>query len=111
MNGWTITKVWIIDKKLVVAPTIEKAIAVFKSYMGKDYMDEPKSIKAIDNDEYWHDYNALVGLDTIDMNYLQSWYQSSIDETKEPIWTDKHLEELFNDFYLIPKKNNYDRIH
>ncbi len=39
----------------------------------------------------------------IDMSYLQNWYQDSIDETKEPIWTDKHLEELFNDFYLIPK--------
>lgn len=41
--------------------------------------------------------------DAISMNYLQSWYQCSIDETQEPIWTDKHLEELFNDFYLIPK--------
>ena len=39
----------------------------------------------------------------IDMSYLQNWYQDSIDETKEPIWTDQHLEELFNDFYLIPK--------
>lgn len=39
----------------------------------------------------------------IDFAYLQNWYQDSIDETREPIWTDKHLEELFNDFYLIPK--------
>lgn len=39
----------------------------------------------------------------IDFAYLQNWYQDSIDEEKEPIWTDKHLEELFNDFYLIPK--------
>lgn len=43
--------------------------------------------------------------DAIDMNYLQSWYQASIDETQEPIWTDKHLEELFDDFYLIPKNS------
>ena len=42
--------------------------------------------------------------DAVDMSYLQNWYQDSIDETKEPIWTDKHLKELFNDFYLIPKK-------
>lgn len=41
--------------------------------------------------------------DAVDMSYLQNWYQDSIDETKEPIWTDKHIEELFNDFYLIPK--------
>lgn len=36
-------------------------------------------------------------------NDLHSWYQASIDETEPPIWTDEHLEELFNDFYLIPK--------
>ena len=42
--------------------------------------------------------------DAVDMPYLQNWYQDSIDETKEPIWTDKHIEELCNDFYLIPKK-------
>lgn len=41
--------------------------------------------------------------DAIDMNYLSCWYQDSVDETQEPIWTDKHIEELFNDFYLIPK--------
>lgn len=41
--------------------------------------------------------------DAISMNYLHSWYQCSIDETQEPIWTDKHLEELYEDFYLIPK--------
>lgn len=39
----------------------------------------------------------------VSIAYLQNWYQDSIDETKEPIWTDKHLEELVNDFYLIPK--------
>ena len=42
--------------------------------------------------------------DAVDMSYLQNWYQDSIDETIEPIWTDKHLEELYEDFYLIPKK-------
>lgn len=33
---------------------------------------------------------------------LACWYQSSIDETP-PVWTDEHLEELLNDFYVIPK--------
>lgn len=42
--------------------------------------------------------------DAISMNYLHSWYQCSVDETQEPIWTDKHIEELCNDFYLIPKR-------
>lgn len=44
MNGWTITKVWEIDEHLIVAPTIEDAISLFKTYMGKDYRDEPKNI-------------------------------------------------------------------
>ena len=39
-----------------------------------------------------------------DMTTLSDWYQNSIDETVEPIWTDKHLEELMTDFYLIPKE-------
>lgn len=34
---------------------------------------------------------------------LAQWYIASVDG-HEPIWTDKHIEELFNDFYLIPKR-------
>lgn len=41
---------------------------------------------------------------SIDRGYLQDWYQQSIDETQPPIWTDEHLDELYNDFYLIPKR-------
>lgn len=61
---------------------------------------------------HWNDvYNGFISgaqwadehPDAIDMYYLSCWYQQSIDETQEPIWTDKHIEELFNDFYLIPK--------
>lgn len=37
-------------------------------------------------------------------NDLACWYQNSIDETQPPIWTDEHLEELLNDFYIIPKE-------
>lgn len=34
---------------------------------------------------------------------LMEWYQASIDNTEEPIWTDEHIEEVCNDFYLIPR--------
>lgn len=34
---------------------------------------------------------------------LAQWYIANVDG-HEPIWTDKHIEELCNDFYLIPKK-------
>ncbi len=61
MNGWTVTKVWEIDGHLVVAPTIEDAIALFKTYMGKDYRDEPKNITAIGNSAScsWS-YSAII---------------------------------------------------
>ena len=45
-------------------------------------------------------------LDTAyDFATLADWYISSVDETQTPIWTDEHLTELLNDFYLIPKEN------
>lgn len=40
----------------------------------------------------------------VDTGYLSDWYQQSIDETVPPVWTDEHIEELNNDFYLIPKE-------
>lgn len=46
----------------------------------------------------------LVDIDeAVDIGYLSDWYQCSIDDTIPPIWTDEHLEELLNDFYIIPK--------
>lgn len=39
----------------------------------------------------------------VDIGYLGDWYQSSIDTTVPPVWTDEHLEELCKDFIVIPK--------
>lgn len=45
-----------------------------------------------------------IDLDTaVDIGYLGDWYQSSIDTTVPPVWTDEHLEELCKDFIVIPK--------
>lgn len=52
----------------------------------------------------WKD--AQIAERSVDLDYLISWYISSIDETVPPIWTDEHLEELLKDFYLIPKSND-----
>lgn len=60
MNGWTLTRVWQVDNELVVAKTIEEAIELFKTYMGKEFRDEPKNIRAIGTDNYIADYNALI---------------------------------------------------
>lgn len=40
---------------------------------------------------------------SVGIGYLSDWYQNSIDDTKPPIWTDEHIEELTNDFIVIPK--------
>ena len=34
---------------------------------------------------------------------LFDWYISSVGD-EEPVWTEEHLDELFNDFYLIPRE-------
>lgn len=38
-----------------------------------------------------------------DMDTLYDWYVSSVSENDNPVWTEEHLEELLNDFYVIPK--------
>lgn len=37
--------------------------------------------------------------------FLQDWYQNSVDETEDPVWTDEHIAEVCGDFYLIPKES------
>ena len=40
---------------------------------------------------------------------LQDWYIHSVSSDDIPQWTDEHIEELCNDFYVIPKKTiKYD---
>ena len=60
MNGWTFTKVWQVDHKLVVADTVNEAVELFKAYMGKDYSDEPVEIRCIGTDTAMCDRNALI---------------------------------------------------
>ena len=37
-------------------------------------------------------------------NILCDWYINSIDETDPPCWTPEHIDELTDDFYVIPKR-------
>lgn len=46
----------------------------------------------------------LVDLDkAMDESTLCDWYITSVSLKDEPVWTDRHIEELLNDFYVIPK--------
>lgn len=41
----------------------------------------------------------------VNEGFLQDWYQASVHEEQEPIWTDEHIAEVCGDFYLIPKES------
>ena len=40
--------------------------------------------------------------EAVDIGYLYDWYISSV-MNDEPVWTEAHIEELCNDFIIIPK--------
>ena len=47
----------------------------------------------------------LVDLEkAMDKSTLCDWYITSVLPEDEPVWTDRHIEELLNDFYVIPKE-------
>lgn len=47
----------------------------------------------------------LVDLEkAMDKSTLYDWYITSVSPKDEPVWTDRHIKELLNDFYVIPKE-------
>lgn len=46
----------------------------------------------------------FINENSVDEGYLQDWYQNSVLETDTPVWTDEHISEVFDDFYLIPRE-------
>ena len=44
----------------------------------------------------------VVRKEAVDFGYLVDWYIRSTTNDP-PVWTEEHIEELFNDFYLVPK--------
>ena len=64
MNGWTITRVWNIDGKLVVARTATEAIDVLKKYCKENKFYEPHSIVGISaGGTLSIDYDAIIAED------------------------------------------------
>ena len=79
----------------------EKAIAILKNGVNAKNYDEQIEARQI----------AIIAIQSmseepVDTEYLEDWYINSIDNTIEPVWTTEHLEELTNDFILIPKGDN-----
>ena len=47
----------------------------------------------------------LVDLEkAMDESTLYDWYVTSVKQKDTPVWTEEHIEELLNDFYVIPKE-------
>lgn len=42
-----------------------------------------------------------------DTGYLEDWFINSVDDS-EPVWTDKHIEELDEGFIVIPMESVQD---
>ena len=67
-------------------------------------------IERTDKDKLTHykdleEQGRLIDSDkAVDFGYLSDWYIVSVDENDEPVWTEKHLDELLADFILIPKE-------
>lgn len=40
--------------------------------------------------------------EAVDNGYLSDWYIASVGD-ESPVWTDAHIDELLNDFIVIPK--------
>lgn len=45
----------------------------------------------------------IVSINSVDSGYVTDWFITSVG-TEEPVWTQEHIDELVNDFYLIPKR-------
>lgn len=44
------------------------------------------------------DYNDIMSKDE-----LTNWFIDSVSTNEEPVWTEKHIDELLDNFYVIPK--------
>ena len=41
----------------------------------------------------------------VDEGFLEDWYINSVDPNDDPQWTESHIKELVEDFYIIPKES------
>lgn len=63
-----------------------------------DYMENIPAVDAVE----------VMQKEAVDYGYLADWYIRSVTNDP-PVWTEEHIEELFNDFYLVPKDNGERR--
>lgn len=59
-----------------------------------------KCVKDLHNElkQFTLGYNDIMSKDE-----LTNWFIDSVSTNEEPIWTEKHINELVDNFYVIPK--------
>lgn len=62
-----------------------------------DVLNQSSSVEAEPMGEY------ISKDDAVGAGYLSDWYISSVGD-ESPVWTDEHIDELLNDFLVIPKE-------
>ena len=60
MNGYRLTRVWKIDNRLVVADSVEDAMALMRQYMREYALYQPSSIEAVRTDYLCPNYDAII---------------------------------------------------
>lgn len=70
-----------------------------------DWLEELKCYKNLEEQGRLLVLPCLVDLEkAMDESTLYDWYVTSVVQTDTPVWTEEHIEELLNDFYVIPKE-------
>lgn len=67
----------------------------------KDAEKMRQAVLTIENESAQPDIKEMA----VDKDYLRDWYQSSVLDDE---WPDRYIEEVYHDFYLIPKQEEKD---
>jgi len=82
----------------------EEAFKLIIEEYGKSPFNQKEMCPIFTYDEYCPQDDCPLETKSMDFGTLADWYISSIAEDVPPVWTEEHIEELLNDFYVIPKE-------
>ena len=83
----------------VVYVSIQRYLEELQRYKDLEKLDIVHATHAATTEE-----EAWERLGVVDEGYLYDWYIHSVFGVNEPVWTEEHIKELYNDFIVIPRK-------
>lgn len=84
------------------APTMELNINELR-YIASMNVERCNLIKKVNNLQNSTNIKRFIKENSVDEGYLSDWYQASVTN-ENPVRSDKHITEVYRDFYLIPKE-------